>query len=198
MHKKAEVMFDKGFFVIVQFITTNPPTANMIKSWHENEPKAYCVRICEPNHIEMNKYISGADLTWKDLNRSQLQFKSDARPSARFLYFQYCTTMLKRSWHLSKPGEVLRDELGKPYWGTPGRFMAKSMLLAFVEEMGHEYASLLDGAAGEQEEVEAVETALAAANHQISSRTGDDNYDDDDDDDESENGLDERKEEGEE
>lgn len=44
------------------------------------------------------------------------------------------------------------------------------MLLTFVEEMGHKYESLLDGAAGEQEEVEAVETALAAANYQINSK----------------------------
>ena len=51
--------------------------------------------------------------------------------------------------------------------------MAKSMLMAFVEEMGHDYESLLEGASGEQDQVEAIETALAAANYQIRLGIGD-------------------------
>lgn len=68
--------------------------------------------------------------------------------------------------------------------------MAKSMLLAFVEEMGHQYEELLEGAMEEEGEegkvVEAVETALTADNHQISStaeRARGEECDDDDDDD---------------
>lgn len=34
---------------------------------------------------------------------------------------------------------------GKPLWGTPGRYLPKNMLLAFVEELRHEYKPLLDG-----------------------------------------------------
>lgn len=33
--------------------------------------------------------------------------------------------------------------MGKPIWATPGRYIPKNMLLAFVEELGHEYTDLL-------------------------------------------------------
>jgi hypothetical protein len=45
-----------------------------------------------------------------------------------------------------KAADALKDENGKPFWGTPGRYLPKNMLLAFIEELGHEYKSLLDGA----------------------------------------------------
>lgn len=192
MHKTAENMFDKGYFVIVPYIPTDSPydepSVNMIKAWHENEPKEFRIRICERDGSGMNKFISGVDgPTWNDLDGSKLVSKSNARPRARFLYFHYCTTILRRSWHQSKVSQVLRDKLGKLYWGTPGRFMAKNMLLAFVEEMEHDYENLLEGAAGESGEVEAVETALAAANHQISSRTDQEVSDNESEDEEEEN-----------
>lgn len=75
--------------------------------------------------------------------------------------------MLKRSCNNSKAGEVLRDEMGKLLWGMPKRYMRKRMLLAFVQKMGHEYESILDGAIEEKRKAEVIETALVAANHQI-------------------------------
>lgn len=60
--------------------------------------------------------------------------------------------MLRKSWHVDgKSDQILRDELGKRYWVTRRAFMKKAMLLAFVEEMGHEYEELLEGAADEKE-----------------------------------------------
>ncbi|OJJ01851.1 hypothetical protein ASPVEDRAFT_83375 [Aspergillus versicolor CBS 583.65] len=41
---------------------------------------------------------------------------------------------------------VLRDELGRPFWGTPGRYMPRNMVLALVEELGHDYKGILAGA----------------------------------------------------
>lgn len=43
--------------------------------------------------------------------------------------------------------------------------MPRNMLVAFVEEMGHDYEALLEGAqgGGESQEEETVETALVAA-----------------------------------
>ena len=75
---------------------------------------------------------------------------------------------------------MFRDELGKPFWGTPERYMRKSMLLTFVKKMGHEYESILDDAIEKERETEVVETALVAANHQIASTIeGDDEGDED-------------------
>lgn len=69
-------------------------------------------------------------------------FRSDFRPLARYLYFRYCGAILQRSWHNEKPTVALKDQVGKQWWGTPGR---RNMVLAF-EEMGHEYEALLEGA----------------------------------------------------
>jgi hypothetical protein len=57
--------------------------------------------------------------------------------------------VLRRAWRHNEQGKgelVLRDELGKPFWGTPGRYLPKSMLLAFVDELGQNYQELLQGA----------------------------------------------------
>lgn len=78
--------------------------------------------------------------------------------------------MLRRSWFTKKTRSALRDELGKRFWGTPGRYMNRNMLLAFVEDMGHEYEELVQEAMEQtegDEEEGPVETTLAAANDHI-------------------------------
>ena len=45
-----------------------------------------------------------------------------------------------------KAGLVLKDEYDKAVWATPGRYIARNMLLAFIEEAGNENGSLMIGA----------------------------------------------------
>lgn len=75
--------------------------------------------------------------------------------------------MLRCSWQNQK--EALKGELGKKYWGTGERFMRRSTLVAFVEEMGHEHENLLEGAKDEEgsEDDEPLEIALLAATARI-------------------------------
>ncbi|KAL1962093.1 hypothetical protein VTN77DRAFT_560 [Rasamsonia byssochlamydoides] len=66
----------------------------------------------------------------------------------RLTAWPYVTRFLPRIWK-QKPRKNVpgsKDESGKPYWDTPGRFLPKNMLMSFVEEMGHEYDELLEGA----------------------------------------------------
>lgn len=78
--------------------------------------------------------------------------------------------MLQRSWHNENPTVALRDQVGKQWWGTPGPYMRRNMLPAFVEEMGHEYEALLEGSMDSttSEDGAPVETALAAGNDEPS------------------------------
>jgi len=46
-------------------------------------------------------------------------------------------------------GDVLKDELGHPYWGTVGKYVNKNQILGFIEQMEHEYQDLLVGATEE-------------------------------------------------
>ena len=56
--------------------------------------------------------------------------------------------MLRKSWETApRDTGILKNELGRPYWGTRGPFLSERMLKAFVEEMGHEYDDLMEGAA---------------------------------------------------
>ncbi|KAK9852272.1 hypothetical protein MYU51_008693 [Penicillium brevicompactum] len=77
--------------------------------------------------------------------------ETDFRPAARYLYFHYVIQLLRYAWQSDSQGgeqaiRVMKGEHGKPYWGTPGRYLPKNMLLALAEELGHEYKPILDGA----------------------------------------------------
>lgn len=167
MDARAEKKFDKGLFTIVPLVSDELSEAETA-AWHASEPKGYKIRITNPKAAGMSAKIDVGDpRTWNDLDEKELSFRNSFRPRARYLYFVYCCTMLRCSWQNQK--EALNGQLGKKYWGTGGRFMCKSMLLAFVEEMGHKYENLLEGAKdhGGNEDDEPIETALLAATAKI-------------------------------
>ncbi len=165
--KMAERMLERGHIVIVPRLSDRP-SKKEIEKWQRSQIKEYQIRVVDPTGADMQKVIFGREdkRKWFELERQPITFYSDFRPRARYLYFLYCKTMLKRSWNAQT--SALFDELGKPYWGTKGSFMKKGMLLAFVEEMGHEYEGLLEGAMEDSKKaVQPDNSALFAANKQI-------------------------------
>jgi hypothetical protein len=167
--KAVEKVFDEGFMVIIPQLPERPTKAQISK-WLIQEPRQYKTRIIDPSSKLTDRRISVAgDLKWKDLDNRPLQFRNKFRPAARYLYFHYCLQLLRRAW--KQPVEegklVIRNEMGKLYWGTPGRYLPRNMLLAFVEELGHEYEGLLEGSScsvGENM------TLLTAASRQVKRR----------------------------
>lgn len=171
------------------------PTEQQLDTWEASDPKEYKIRVLSPTHPSMKFVLYGRDLTWAGLDNARLQFKTSFRPGARYLYFTYCIAMLRRSFG-GKHLEVSRAELGKRFWGTPGKYVLEGMLLGFVEAMGHKYEHLLDGAIKEDEAVVDA-TAVVVANQWIKrtlkddddeesdsdSESDDDDYDDNNDDD---------------
>ena len=159
---RAEERFEKGLFVIVPDVP-DQPTEEQLHTWQASDPKEYKIRVLNPKHKLMELDIR--DKTWADLDNERLYFKRSFRPRARYLYFAYCVAMLRRSFG-GKHLEVSKSELGKGFWGTPGRYMLEGMLLGFVEEMGHGYKNLLEGAIKEDKAVPD-STAVAIANQGI-------------------------------
>lgn len=148
MSTLAELFFDKGYYVIVPQVSAAPSLPD-IQDWHQVEPKNYQIRVLEPDTREMNQLIGETDRRWRDLDGQKFSFRGDFRPRARYLYFTYCMAILRKFWNKDKPSTALSDELGKPYWGTAGRYIIKNMLQGFVQELGHdghEYDELLEGA----------------------------------------------------
>ena len=172
MSNLAESFFDKGYYVIVPQVSATP-SLQEIKDWHRVEPKTYQIRVLEPDTRAMNQLIGETDQRWRDLDGQKVSFRGDFRPRARYLYFTYCMAILRKSWNKDKPAIALSDELGKPYWGTAGRYIKKNMLRGFVQELGHEYDELLEGAMSDSSNEEEVGlAALEAASDQIKASVG--------------------------
>ena len=162
---EAEERFEAGHFVVVPDVP-DQPTEQQLDTWEASDPKEYKIRVLNPTHPLMEDLVYGrGDMTWAALDNERLQFKTSFRPRARYLYFTYFVAMLRRSFG-GKHLEVSRAELRKRFWGTPGKYMLEGMLLGFVEEMGHEYKHLLDGAIKEDEAVVDA-TAVFVANQCI-------------------------------
>ena len=118
--------------------------------WHSSGVKRYRIRVVEKKDPSMTMYYSESHkTTWAELDGREVAFQNSARPHARYLYYHYCIAMLRRAWHKSGHATtVLRDELGRKFWGTPGPYLRKKCLLAFVEEIGND--EFLEGALPER------------------------------------------------
>ena len=146
-----ERFFDKGFFTIVPRLPDNPSVKDVM-AWNDSKVKEYKIRILNYEHPKIDHEFEPG-FTYRCLDNSNVEFRNDFRPKARYLYFHYCLQILRLSWgRQKKDGAALNKELKKAYWGTPGRYLSRHMLLAFVEELGHEYKTLILQGAIEDED----------------------------------------------
>ena len=146
-----ESKLDIGFIAIVPDLD-DAATQSDITSWSENEPKNYKLRVLDRSSKFMNEIVEPENTrTWADMDNQKLMFKSDFRPKARYVYFHYCCQVLRLAWKHQQHSrddakKIISREVGKPVWATPGPYIRKRMLQAFVEELGHEdYKDLLIG-----------------------------------------------------
>ncbi|OJJ44490.1 hypothetical protein ASPZODRAFT_168752 [Penicilliopsis zonata CBS 506.65] len=188
IHSEIEQVLDAGVLVIVPDLPEKPTSA-MLCSWTDSEVREFRVRIIDSQWDRLDEGIFGiSGLKWRDLDNRKVQFRGTFRPAARFLYFHYCLQVLRRAWRAG-PGQKavfsLTDELGKPFWGTPGRYIAGNMLKAFCEELGHDCDGLMIGASRRRGRRSAL---LDAATAQIAEKANkmDQNEGEDGDDDEQE------------
>ncbi|UKZ84362.1 uncharacterized protein TrAFT101_000272 [Trichoderma asperellum] len=73
-----------------------------------------------------------------ELHGRSLQFQNDFRPAARYLYFAFCMSILRRQRH-DVPGwwrDYLIDGVGK-VWATPGSYLRNSTLRKIAHQVGH-------------------------------------------------------------
>ena len=155
------------------------PTTEQVKQWGLSSPKEYKIRVLNPDAKTMNMPIMTTDKLWKEVDGKLIEFRSDFRPRAQYLYFAYCAAMLRRSF-AGKQLQVSKSELRKKYWETPGKYMRESMLLGFVEQMGHDYDHLLEGKIEEENAVADIRCLDAANNAIQDSLKGEENDEDSD------------------
>ena len=192
---QAEAAFNKGFLAIVPNVSDQASLAE-ISLWSNSEPKEYKLKIIDPTHPYAKEGIfrgkGERKLTWLDLDNRKVLFQNANRPRARYLYYHYCIQVLRRAWNMQMQGDVLKDELKKHFWGTPGRYIRYNMLRAFVEELGHEYEQLLEAAMEDLDDAtnhQSDPTLLGAAINQIERSVAPEEDEEDEEDDDDDDGL---------
>jgi HNH endonuclease len=131
-----EKAFDKGSLAIVPVDASEKP----IRRW----------KTVLLNEAVRNQRILGpSEGDYGDLDGKEIEFYSDHRPAARFLYYHFVVSLL-RCRRARMPGwETVWAKLrtGRP-WSTPGRYLRQSMLLALARAAGdvneEEIAGLID------------------------------------------------------
>ncbi len=184
--------FESGLFVIVPDLH-KAASRTEIALWNNSEPKEYKLKIIDKNHPSAGRWFDlERHLKWEDLDDKRLVFRNSFRPKAAYLYYHYCTHLLRRAWNEIYQDDVLKHELKKCFWGTTGRYIRESMLRGFVEELGDGFEDLLEGAADDAPGASRSDpTLLIAATNQIEKvvqepEDSDDDEDEDDDEDDEE------------
>lgn len=166
LSRDAEEKFDNGALVLVPRVS-DLASAGEIRAWNEAEIKQYKIRVIRPKDADMNELCHpSSDITWNELENEPVTFQGSFRPRARYLYYAYCAAMLRRAYNVETRTDALQNSLGQKFWGTVGPYIRKSMLRGFVEELGHGFDGLMDGAIPNGDD-EPDETGIASANAQI-------------------------------
>ena len=121
MHATVEMAFDKGFFVLLPL----DPDEKPIKRWKIQMTNSSAA-LAEMGHNRL-----------QDMDGTEVQFKNDHRPAARFLYFHFVITLLRNKSDRSEGWEKSLLELptGKPF-ATMGPYIRKSMLSVLAKMAG--------------------------------------------------------------
>ncbi|KAL9111607.1 MAG: hypothetical protein Q9187_007900 [Circinaria calcarea] len=162
--EKAKIKRQTGLGLSSKFFSAqrkisiqNLPSKNTEDKWENTE---------EDEAPNMKTFISPeSSKLWADLDGEAVEFRNEYRPRARYLYFHFVCSMLRRAWNYKgKKEKVLTDQLGKKFWGTPRPYMRRTMLQALITEVGHEFEGISVGAeTGKEGGQELDYTALAAA-----------------------------------
>ncbi|KAL8735548.1 MAG: hypothetical protein Q9166_000716 [cf. Caloplaca sp. 2 TL-2023] len=195
---RAEKLLADGFLLIVPDVPDKPSRAEILE-WQNSDPKQYVIKIPYPNELKVQqRTVDEGTQRFVDLHNTKVEFFTKFRPRARYMYWTYISGTLRQEWRAKNPdapyAQVLTSEFGKPYWGSPGPWLKKTMLRAFVEELGHEFNGQLDfseeatpEASGAQDEVDYSALFLASeqighsASQIIKAEQGNDETEDEDD-----------------
>jgi hypothetical protein len=107
MSKDAEERFDKGLFVIVPTVD-DPVSQHDIDAWSASEPKEYKIRLLDKECPLMKRFLEHRPEKWINVDGKLVEFRNDHRPRARYIYFHYCVSILRRPWNHNNDWEVLK------------------------------------------------------------------------------------------
>ena len=169
LHTDIEKALDYGFIAIVPDTELEPrnplqPLDDLaerqqrIKDWESQPVKDYKVVVIDAKRKEVStrKVLNHGELIpLSALHGRRLQFKTDFRPRARYVWWTFLSAVLQAGWRAGKGGtNPVESEVRKTvrYWGSRGPYVKKNMLLGFVEELGQDVDSILENSIVEEED----------------------------------------------
>lgn len=139
---------DTGFFAIVPDVD-DLCDRRELRAWQRSDPREYKIKILDFEHEAIDRATHCYDSrTYRSFDNHRLTFRSNARPRARYVYWQYCLNMLMRSYsrrtrhpddETSSARSVLEDT-EKVFWGSRGTYTQDSWLDALSNELGRRWA----------------------------------------------------------
>ena len=153
----AESRIANGFMALVPDVPDNAPN-EVVQEWRRSVVKQYKIRVICPDHKKMKMFLPGSGFSpesketpkrWVDLNGQRVNFRSDHRPRARYLYWQFCVSLLRAAWSCEhRKYNPVTEQIGKQFWGSGGKWIRKKYLLGFAEYVGHtvEWERLMEAA----------------------------------------------------
>ncbi|KAI9656989.1 MAG: hypothetical protein M1829_000362 [Trizodia sp. TS-e1964] len=125
--KTIESKFDKHLVVIVP--APDQTTEQPITRW--------IFRVVDKSILR--RWVVINQLTFEDIDGKELEFLSDARPAARYLYFHYVIALLRARKYNRGSGWLLEEAARKQYvWATPGKYIRENMLKLLASAVEHD------------------------------------------------------------
>lgn len=114
----VEAKISVGLLAIVPYVPDSP-SVEEVKGWDLQirafDSNAKGVELFHPGQPE------GNEKRWKNLDGQSIQVLTDHRPRARYLYWQYCTSMLPTA----RRNDALKKEFKRGSWGMKAHWMKR-------------------------------------------------------------------------
>ncbi len=174
--RDAEQYIANGWMTIVPDLSANA-THEEVDAWTKGDVKEYKIRVLNADNPKMKELLpvgapphhTGRERHWWELDGQKLEFKSDFRPRARYLYWSFAVALLRHSYQRRHSvHNPIEEQINKRFWGTGGPWIRRKYLRAFVEHLGHDinWENIME-AATEDEGEEADPAGLLEADKQL-------------------------------
>lgn len=161
LHPKIKYALDKGWVAIVPDIELEPADpdlplndqeerCNRVKAWEKQKVKEYKLIVLNTTDSKMTAttFLSKhGTSSIADLDGRRLNFLTNFRPRARYIWWTYLNAILRNAWTQGSTDRNMQHmEIRKctRYWGSRACYVKQNQLLGFIEEVGHDVESILE------------------------------------------------------
>ncbi|KAG8677763.1 hypothetical protein FPOAC2_03903 [Fusarium poae] len=161
LHEEIEKALANGSVAIVPDIDLEPANPELplddkeerdqrILAWQKSNPKEYKFMVLnkkDPAVKAAHPPLATGVSSIASLHGKRLQFLTNKRPRARYLWWTYLNAIVRNAWSQKLTEDNLQHKEVQTctlYWGSYGSYIKKNQLLGFIEEIGHEVGEALE------------------------------------------------------